>query len=502
MDDDPPSVSLSNPFSESVVGTDCEKVYSKDRMQSPELSDNLASMTLDEPIKGVSKTTHNTPDMDQQRAHVRTGSLKLEKKDEYQILLDQGYTYHEKLGEGAFSIVLRGNNSKTGEDLAIKILSKKKLDEAQQKLVFKEVSILRRLDHPNIVSFDSFFEDDNHYYINQELCAGGEIFNQIVNLTYFSEDLARHVICQVAEAVKYLHNEIGVVHRDLKPENLLFEPIDHAPSKKILLRRSDDPNTKKDEGVFKYGIGGGCIGMVKLADFGLSKQIWETKTKTPCGTVGYTAPEIVKDERYSKKVDMWALGCVLYTLLCGFPPFYDENIDDLTEKISKGQFEFLRPWWDEISAGAKNCVLKLLCVSSAQRYDINEFFEDPWIKSFLKKVPKDLNGKYIYSGYDEKKEREKVKPKRVYYYPNMYSPALASPAAMVLKDAFDVSTAVHRQNEERALRDQLMANTFEIVQEEDDEDEPLNPFGGNKGIFNLDLDKSSIIQRRKNEVAA
>ena len=149
------------------------------------------------------------------------------------------------------------------------------------------------------------------------------------------------------------------------------------PSK---LRKSDDIKSKKDEGEFNYGVGGGCIGTVKLADFGLSKQIWESKTKTPCGTVGYTAPEIVKDERYSKKVDMWALGCVLYTLLCGFSPFYDEKIDELTEKISKGQYEFLRPWWDEISAGAKNCVLNLLCVNSHQRYDINQFFEDLGLK--------------------------------------------------------------------------------------------------------------------------
>ena len=74
---------------------------------------------------------------------------------------------------------------------------------------------------------------------------------------------------------------------------------------------------------------------------------------TPCGTVGYTAPEIVKDERYSKSVDMWALGCVLYTMLCGFPPFYDESIPELTEKVAKGQYTFLSPWWDSISASCK-----------------------------------------------------------------------------------------------------------------------------------------------------
>lgn len=101
----------------------------------------------------------------------------------------------------------------------------------------------------------------------------------------------------------------------------------------------DEP--KEDEGQFIEGVGGGGIGFVKIADFGLSKVVWDQHTLTPCGTVGYTAPEIVKDQRYSKSVDMWALGCVLYTLLCGFPPFYDESIKVLTEKVAKGEFSFL-----------------------------------------------------------------------------------------------------------------------------------------------------------------
>lgn len=81
---------------------------------------------------------------------------------------------------------------------------------------------------------------------------------------------------------------------------------------------------------------------------------------TPCGTVGYTAPEIVKDERYSKSVDMWALGCVLYTLLCGFPPFYDESINVLTEKVARGYYTFLSPWWDDISLSGRSLALLTL----------------------------------------------------------------------------------------------------------------------------------------------
>lgn len=150
------------------------------------------------------------------------------------------------------------------------------------------------------------------------------------------------------------------VYSDIKPENLLFNAIPYIPSKVNKARPYDEE--KEDEGEFTPGVGGGGIGVVKLADFGLSKVVWDQDTMTPCGTVGYTAPEIVKDERYSKAVDMWALGCVLYTLLCGFPPFYDvraaqrahrssiiahlvvllqESINVLTEKVAKGYYTFL-----------------------------------------------------------------------------------------------------------------------------------------------------------------
>jgi serine/threonine protein kinase len=182
---------------------------------------------------------------------------------------------------------------------------------------------------------------------------GGELFHQIVKLTYFSENLARHVILQVASGIRYLHEEQGVVHRDIKPENLLFERIDIIPSKNPVRRPYDEE--KEDEGEFIPGVGGGGIGRVKIADFGLSKVVWNEQTMTPCGTVGYTAPEIVKDERYSKSVDMWALGCVLYTLLCGFPPFYDESINVLTEKVARGYYTFLSPWWDDVNHSGTFC---------------------------------------------------------------------------------------------------------------------------------------------------
>ncbi|CAG8753991.1 10481_t:CDS:2, partial [Racocetra persica] len=283
------------------------------------------------------------------------------------------------LQPGAFSNVYKAINVVTKEKVAIKVVRKRELYSTQErhlhrdvkvkprategalrvdvcKIAFfincrsnilKEVRIMRQLKHNSIVALKSFSESEDYYYLVLELMEGGELFHQIVRLTYFSEELTRHVIVQVAEGIRYLHEEVGVVHRDIKPENLLFEPIPFCPSKEPKPSLFDEP--KEDEGDFIPGVGGGGIGRVKIADFGLSKVVWDEQTMTPCGTVGYTAPEIVKDERYSKSVDMWALGCVLYTLLCGFPPFYDESIRDLTEKVAKGQYTFLSPWWDNIS---------------------------------------------------------------------------------------------------------------------------------------------------------
>ncbi|NXD32492.1 SRK1 kinase, partial [Spelaeornis formosus] len=215
--------------------------------------------------------------------------------------------------------------------------------------ILKEVQIMRGLNHPGIVRLLNFTESREHYFLTLELMEGGELFHQIVKLTYFSEELSRHVILQVAHGIRYLHEEKGVVHRDIKPENILFESIPIIPS--------------------------------KIADFGLSKIVWDQDTMTPCGTVGYTAPEIVKDERYSKSVDMWALGCVLYTLLCGFPPFYDESIHVLTEKVAKGYYTFLSPWWDDISASSKDLITHLLDVDPEKRYTIDEFLAHPWCKA-------------------------------------------------------------------------------------------------------------------------
>lgn len=194
---------------------------------------------------------------------------------------------------------------------------------------------------------------------------------------------------------------------------------------------------KVDEGEFIPGHGAGGIGKIKIADFGLSKIVWDNQTMTPCGTVGYTAPEIVKDERYSKSVDMWALGCVLYTLLCGFPPFYDESIEVLTEKVAKGSYTFLSPWWDDISQSAKDLISHLLTVDPEKRYTIREFLAHPWIQApeptpvVEKKKPEGMLRAFDASKFEDAGKRYDFR----------------SPGAVNLREVFDVGYAVHRQEE-------------------------------------------------------
>lgn len=180
---------------------------------------------------------------------------------------------------------------------------------------------------------------------------------------------------------------------------------------------------------------------------------------TPCGTVGYTAPEIVKDERYSKSVDMWAMGCVLYTLLCGFPPFYDESIQVLTEKVARGQYTFLSPWWDDISKPAQDLVSHLLTVDPEKRYTIREFLNHPWIKGTQEPTYSAFDAPPLATPAIERNRQiaQNGEKLRAFNPDLLESPGsrrmdFRSPGAVNLREVFDVGYAVHRQEEEGKRR--------------------------------------------------
>lgn len=245
---------------------------------------------------------------------------------------------------------------------------------------------------------------------------------------------------------------------DIKPENILFYPTPFIPTRNPQPKGPEDED-KADEGEFIPGVGAGGIGQIKIADFGLSKIVWDSQTMTPCGTVGYTAPEIVKDERYSKSVDMWALGCVLYTLLCGFPPFYDESIQTLTEKVARGQYTFLSPWWDDVSKPAQDLVSHLLTVDPGKRFTIQQFLAHPWIRRVNEPT---------YAAADAPPLATPLAVRQKEWLGQATDPTPAqfpetpgggarrvdfrSPGAINLREVFDVSYAVHRQEEEAKRR--------------------------------------------------
>ncbi|XP_012678627.1 calcium/calmodulin-dependent protein kinase type IV [Clupea harengus] len=261
------------------------------------------------------------------------------------VTMEDFYTMGAELGRGATSVVYRCEEKETEKPFAAKVL-KKTID---KKIVRTEIGVLLRLSHPNIIRLKEIFETETEISLILELVTGGELFDRIVERGYYSERDAAHVIKQILEAVAYLHKN-GVVHRDLKPENLLYADMS-----------LDAP--------------------LKIADFGLSKIIDEQVTmKTVCGTPGYCAPEILRGNAYGPEVDMWSVGVILYILLCGFEPFFDPRGDQyMYSRILNCDYEFVSPWWDDVSLNAKDLVSKLIVQDPHQRLTVDQALQHPWV---------------------------------------------------------------------------------------------------------------------------
>ncbi|XP_001122959.1 calcium/calmodulin-dependent protein kinase type 1 isoform X2 [Apis mellifera] len=273
--------------------------------------------------------------------------IKKDGKDDKSPSVEDKYILKELLGTGAFSEVrLAESREKPGQMFAVKIIDKKALKGKEDSLE-NEIRVLRRLTHPNIVQLLETFEDKHKVYLVMELVTGGELFDRIVEKGSYTEKDASGLIRQVLEAVDYMHDQ-GVVHRDLKPENLLYY--------------NPDEDSK-----------------IMISDFGLSKMEDSGIMATACGTPGYVAPEVLAQKPYGKAVDVWSIGVISYILLCGYPPFYDENDANLFAQILKGEFEFDSPYWDDISDSAKDFIHKLMCVNVEERYSCKQALAHPWI---------------------------------------------------------------------------------------------------------------------------
>ncbi|XP_060712300.1 calcium/calmodulin-dependent protein kinase type II delta chain isoform X24 [Hemiscyllium ocellatum] len=261
--------------------------------------------------------------------------------DEYQL--------YEELGKGAFSIVRRCVKLSTGQEYAAKIINTKKLSARDHQKLEREARICRLLKHSNIVRLHDSISEEGFHYLVFDLVTGGELFEDIVAREYYSEADASHCIHQILDSVNHIHQH-DIVHRDLKPENLL--------------------------------LASKCKGAaVKLADFGLAievqgeQQAWFGFAGTP----GYLSPEVLRKEAYGKPVDIWACGVILYILLVGYPPFWDEDQHKLYQQIKAGAYDFPSPEWDTVTPEAKNLINQMLTINPAKRITATEALKHPWV---------------------------------------------------------------------------------------------------------------------------
>ncbi|XP_051279843.1 calcium/calmodulin-dependent protein kinase (CaM kinase) II beta 1 isoform X45 [Dicentrarchus labrax] len=261
--------------------------------------------------------------------------------DEYQL--------YEELGKGAFSVVRRCVKLCTGQEYAAKIINTKKLSARDHQKLEREARICRLLKHSNIVRLHDSISEEGFHYLLFDLVTGGELFEDIVAREYYSEADASHCIHQILESVHHIHQH-DIVHRDLKPENLLLA--------------SKCKNAA-----------------VKLADFGLAievqgdQQAWFGFAGTP----GYLSPEVLRKEAYGKPVDIWACGVILYILLVGYPPFWDEDQHKLYQQIKAGAYDFPSPEWDTVTPEAKNLINQMLTINPAKRITAQEALKHPWV---------------------------------------------------------------------------------------------------------------------------
>lgn len=253
------------------------------------------------------------------------------------------------MGKGAFSIVKRCVQKTSGLEFAAKIINTRKLSARDHQKLEREARICRALKHPNIVRLHDSIQDEGFHYLVFDLVTGGELFEDIVAREFYSEADASHCMQQILESVNYCHVH-GIVHRDLKPENLLL--------------------ASKVKGA-----------AVKLADFGLAievqgdQQAWFGFAGTP----GYLSPEVIRKDPYGKPVDIWACGVILYILLVGYPPFWDEDQPRLYAQIKAGAYDYPSPEWDTVTPEAKNLINSMLTVNPAKRITATEALKHPWI---------------------------------------------------------------------------------------------------------------------------
>ncbi|KAK9453880.1 kinase-like domain-containing protein [Dipodascopsis uninucleata] len=257
------------------------------------------------------------------------------------------YKFDNVLGAGTYGIVKRALMLSTKEEVAVKIILKKNI-KGHESMVYEELDLLQRLNHPHIVGFRDWFESKDKFYLVTQLATGGELFDRICERGKYTEQDAVETIKEVLEAVDYLHN-LNIVHRDLKPENLLY--------------LTPDPKSA-----------------LVLADFGIAKMLDSNEVLTTmAGSFGYAAPEILLRTGHGKPCDIWSLGVITYTLLCGYTPFRSESVPEFLVEVRENGVIFHSKYWKGISEEAKEFILLMLETDPSKRATTSELLKHKWL---------------------------------------------------------------------------------------------------------------------------
>nr|XP_009682995.1 PREDICTED: serine/threonine-protein kinase 33 isoform X1 [Struthio camelus australis]XP_009682996.1 PREDICTED: serine/threonine-protein kinase 33 isoform X1 [Struthio camelus australis]XP_009682997.1 PREDICTED: serine/threonine-protein kinase 33 isoform X1 [Struthio camelus australis]XP_009682998.1 PREDICTED: serine/threonine-protein kinase 33 isoform X1 [Struthio camelus australis] len=276
------------------------------------------------------------------------------------------YSFGRKLGQGSFGVVIEVKHKDTGKKWAIKKVNRKKAGSSAMKLLEREVSILKRVNHDHIIHLEEVFETPKRVYLVMELCEDGELKKILHSKGHFTENETRHIIQSLASAIAYLHKK-DIVHRDLKLENILVKSSD-----------IDEANEMKLN--------------IKVTDFGLAVQkAGGSVFQSICGTPIYMAPEVISAHDYSQQCDIWSIGVIMYMLLCGEPPFTASLEEKLFELIRKGDLYFKNTVWDTVSEAAKQVLRLLLRVDPAHRITANELLDNQWITGETHAVQRPCN---------------------------------------------------------------------------------------------------------------
>uniref|UniRef100_A0A8C1E1I9 Serine/threonine-protein kinase DCLK2 n=1 Tax=Cyprinus carpio carpio TaxID=630221 RepID=A0A8C1E1I9_CYPCA len=319
-----------------------EKFRYQDDFLLDESANGTAGSQLSTPRSGKSPSPSPTSPASLRRRRVRPDCPQVPAS------IAERYKVGRMIGDGNFAVVRECVERSTGREYALKIINKSKC-RGKEHMIQNEVSILRRVKHPNIVLLIEEMDTYSELYLVMELVKGGDLFDAITSSNKYTERDASGMLYNLASAIKYLHS-LNIVHRDIKPENLLV--YEHQDGSKSL----------------------------KLGDFGLA-TIVDGPLYTICGTPTYVAPEIVAETGYGLKVDIWATGVITYILLCGFPPFRGSTNDQeaLFDQILMGQLDFPLPYWDNVSDSAKALITCMLQVEVDQRYTALQVLDHPWV---------------------------------------------------------------------------------------------------------------------------